>query len=105
MRQRRRVEFARGLVNAPCWARRGGAGERMKSNVVPISRARSVAGRTPARAHLRPIAGRKGTVVRRPALAIAPAVRDTPMWLSILALTAMTMWPSALVWMVRLGYR
>jgi hypothetical protein len=30
---------------------------------------------------------------------------DTPIWLSILALVAMMMWPSVLVWMVELGYR
>jgi hypothetical protein len=32
-------------------------------------------------------------------------MRETPIWVSILALTAMTMWPSALVWMVQLGHR
>jgi hypothetical protein len=76
----------------------------MKSNVVPISRARSVARHAPARTHLRPVAGRKGAAVRRPALAVA-AVPNTPIWLSILALIAMTMWPSALVWTVQIAYR
>jgi len=33
------------------------------------------------------------------------AVPDTPIWVSLFALVAMTMWPSALVWMVQLGYR
>jgi len=32
-------------------------------------------------------------------------VPDTPIWLSILALIAMTMWPSALVWAIQLAYR
>jgi len=43
--------------------------------------------------------------VRKPALAVVSAVPDTPIWLSLFALVAMTMWPSALVWMVQLGYR
>jgi len=77
----------------------------MNSNVVPISRARSVARRAPARTHLRPVPGRKGAAYRgRPALAVA-AVPNTPIWLSIFALIAMTMWPSALVWTVQLAYR
>jgi len=76
----------------------------MKSNVVPISRARSVASHAPARTHLRPVASRKGAAVRRPTLAVA-AVHNTPIWLSILALIAMTIWPSALVWTVQLAYR
>jgi len=50
------------------------------------------------------VAGGKGAAVRRPALAVA-AVPNTPIWLSILALIAMTMWPSALVWTVHLAYR
>jgi hypothetical protein len=50
------------------------------------------------------VAGRKGAAVRRPALAVA-AVPNTPIWLSIFALIAMTMWPSALVWTVQLAYR
>ncbi|HVB82976.1 MAG TPA: hypothetical protein VNE82_23875 [Candidatus Binataceae bacterium] len=37
-----------------------------------------------------------------PAVATVP---DTPIWLSILALIAMTMWPSALVWAVQLTHR
>lgn len=78
----------------------------MKSNVVPISRARSVARRIPARTHLRPVAGRKGAAARRPALAaVASAPSNTPIWFSVCALIAMTMWPSALVWVVQLGYR
>jgi hypothetical protein len=32
-------------------------------------------------------------------------LHDTPIWLSILALVAMTMWPSALVWTVQLANR
>jgi hypothetical protein len=76
----------------------------MNSNVVPISRARSTTRRAPARTQLRPVAGGKGAAVRRPALAVA-AVPNTPIWLSILALIAMTMWPSALVWTVQLAYR
>jgi hypothetical protein len=76
----------------------------MKSNVVPISRARSVARGTPARTHLRSVAGRKAAAAPRLALAVA-AVPNTPIWLSILALVAMTMWPSALVGMVQLAYR
>ncbi len=76
----------------------------MNSNVVPISRARSVASRTPARMRLRPVAGRKAAVIPRPALAVA-AIPNTPIWLSILALIAMTMWPSVLVWMVQFAYR
>lgn len=79
-------------------------GGRMNSNVVPISRARRVARRPPARARLRPVAGPKAVAASRPVLAVA-SVPDTPIWLSILALVAMTMWPSALVWMVELGYR
>jgi hypothetical protein len=78
-------------------------GERMNSNVVPISRARNVARRTPARAHLRAVAGRKAAAAPRPP--IAAAAPDTPIWLSILALIAMTMWPSALVGMVQLAHR
>jgi hypothetical protein len=105
MHQRRLVEFDRGLVNAFALARRGGdGGERMKSNVVPISRARSVARRTPARKHLRPLAGRKAAEAPRP-VASAASLHDTPIWLSILALLAITMWPSALVWTVQLAYR
>ena len=76
----------------------------MKSNVVPISRARSVARHASARTHLRPVAGRKGAAVSRPALE-AGGVPNTPIWLSIFALIAMTMWPSALVWTVQLAYR
>ena len=75
----------------------------MNSNVVPISRARSVARHAPTRTHLRPVAGRKGAAVRRPALAVA-GVPNTPIWLSIFALIAMTMWPSVLVWTVQLAY-
>jgi hypothetical protein len=76
----------------------------MKSNVVPISRARSVARSAPARTSLRPVAGRKAAVDPRPAppATLAP---DTPIWLSILALIAIIMWPSVLVWMVQLAYR
>lgn len=102
---RRPVEFGRGLVNASDLAYPAAVGgERMNSNVVPISRARSVARRMPARTHLRPVAGRKGAAACRPALAAAP-VPNTPIWVSVFALIAMTMWPSALVWMVQLGYR
>jgi hypothetical protein len=79
-------------------------GERMNSNVVPISRARSVARHAPARRHLRPVASRKGVAVRGPALVVA-GVPNTPIWFSIFALIAMTMWPSALVWTVQLVYR
>jgi hypothetical protein len=79
-------------------------GGRMNSNVVPISRARRAVRRPPARARLRPVAGTKVVAASRPALIVAP-VPDTPIWLSILALVAMTMWPSVLVWMVQLGYR
>jgi hypothetical protein len=79
-------------------------GERMKSNVVPISRARSVARPAPARGHLRTVAGRKAIVESRPSPVVAP-VANTPIWFSILALIAMTMWPSALVGMVKLAYR
>jgi hypothetical protein len=51
------------------------------------------------------VAGRGGAAVRRrPVLAIANAP-NTPIWLSIFALIAMTMWPSALVWTVQLAYR
>jgi len=85
-------------------SRRRQVGEPMKSNVVPISRARSVARHAPARTHLRPVAGRKGAAVSRPALE-AGGVPNTPIWLSIFALVAMTMWPSALVWTVKLAYR
>jgi hypothetical protein len=45
-----------------------------------------------------------GAAVHRPALAVA-SVPNTPIWLSIFALIAMTMWPSALVWTVQLAYR
>jgi len=76
----------------------------MKSNVVPISRARRVARRTPARTHLRPAAGPKVALAPQPVPAVA-TVPDTPIWLSILALIAMTMWPSALVWAVQLTHR
>jgi hypothetical protein len=76
----------------------------MKSNVVPISHARSVARRTPARAHLRSVKRVQAASASRPAHAVA-LMRETPIWVSILALTAMTMWPSALVWMVQLGHR
>ncbi|HVA39395.1 MAG TPA: hypothetical protein VNF49_01930 [Candidatus Binataceae bacterium] len=76
----------------------------MNSNVVPISRARGVARRTPARTHLRPVAGRSAAAAPRPSPVVA-FVPDTPIWLSILALIAMTMWPSALVWMVQFAYR
>jgi len=44
-----------------------------------------------------------GTTARRPAPAVA--VAQTPMWFSLAALAAMTMWPSALVWTVQLAYR
>jgi hypothetical protein len=102
------VEFSAGLGNADV-IRREEAGERMKSNVVPISRARSGVRRAPVPARLRPVAIRKVAVgnhekIRRSPLGIA-SVPATPMWLSILALVAMTMWPSALVWMVQLAYR
>jgi hypothetical protein len=63
-----------------------------------------VARPAPARTRLRPIAGRMGAAVHRPALAVA-SVPNTPIWLSIFALIAMTMWPSALVWTVQLAYR
>jgi hypothetical protein len=76
----------------------------MNSNVVPISRARSVVRRAPARTHLMPVAGRQGVAARHPALAVS-SVPNTPIWLSIFALIAMTMWPSALVWSVQLAYR
>jgi hypothetical protein len=76
----------------------------MNSNVVPISRARSVARRTPARPHLRSVAGRKAAAAPRLAPVVA-FVPDTPIWLSILALIAMTMWPAALVWAIQLAYR
>jgi hypothetical protein len=89
------------LLTGPVAAAMGG--RRMNSNVVPISRARGVARRTPARKYLRPVAGRKAAAAARPAAAVA-AVHDTPMWLSILALIAITMWPSALVWTVQLAY-
>jgi hypothetical protein len=89
------------LLNWPAAAATGG--ERMNSNVVPISRARSVARRTPAQKYLRPVAGRKAAAAPRPAA--AAAAHDTPIWLSILALVAITMWPSALVWTVQLAYR
>jgi len=76
----------------------------MNTNVVPISRARSVARRTPARTHLKPVAGRKAIAAPRSVVAVASS-HDTPIWLSILALLAMTMWPSALVWMFQLAHR
>jgi hypothetical protein len=76
----------------------------MKSNVVPISRARSVARRTPSQAQLRSVAVRTSVAASRPALAVVSSAPDTPIWISLLALVAMTMWPSALVWMVQLGY-
>jgi len=76
----------------------------MNSNVVPISRARNVARRAPARTHFGPVPDRKGAAYRRrPALAVA-GVPNTPIWLSIFALIAMTMWPSVLVWTVQLAY-
>jgi hypothetical protein len=80
----------------------------MKSNVVPISRARSALRRAPARSRPRPVpdlklAGRNDRAHRAP-LAIA-SVPSTPIWFSVLALAAMTMWPSALVWTVQLAYR
>ena len=77
----------------------------MKSNVVPISRARGVVLRMPSRARLGPMTGRRSAAMRKPALAVVSAVPDTPIWVSLFALVAMTMWPSALVWMVQLGYR
>jgi len=89
------------LLTGPVGAAMGG--RRMNSNVVPISRARGVARRTPARKYLRPVAGRKAAAAVRPAA--AAALHDTPIWLSILALIAITMWPSALVWTVQLAYR
>jgi len=49
--------------------------------------------------------GRRSAAVHKPALAVVSAVADTPIWFSLFALAAMTMWPSALVWMVQLGYR
>jgi hypothetical protein len=77
----------------------------MNTNVVLISRARSVTRRTPARTHLRPVAGRKAAAAPgRPTVAVT-SLHDTPIWLSILALVAMTMWPSALVWTVQLAHR
>ena len=36
---------------------------------------------------------------------VAAAVAQTPIWFSLFALVAMTMWPSALVWAVQLAYR
>jgi hypothetical protein len=90
------------LLTRPVVAAMGG--ERMKSNVVPISRARSVARRTPVRKHLRPVAGRKAVAAPGPAAPVA-SLHDTPIWLSVLALVAITMWPSALVWTVELAYR
>jgi hypothetical protein len=79
-------------------------GERMNSNVVPISRARSVARRAPARTRPRLLAGHKAVVPTRPVAAVA-SLHHTPIWLSILALIAMTMWPSALVWTVQVASR
>jgi hypothetical protein len=90
------------LLTWPIAAAMGG--ERMKSNVVSISRARSVVRRTPARKYLRPVAGRKAAAAPRPASAVTSS-HDTPIWLSILALVAITMWPSALVWTVHIAYR
>ncbi len=43
------------------------------------------------------------TAARRPAPVVT--VTQTPMWFSLAALAAMTMWPSALVWTVQLAYR
>ena len=59
----------------------------------------------PSRARLGPMTGRRSATMRKPALAVVSAVPDTPIWVSLFALVAMTMWPSALVWMVQLGYR
>ncbi len=77
----------------------------MKSNVVPISRAKSTVRRAPARTRSRQMAGARiaGAAARRPSVAIA--VAQTPIWFSLFALVAMTMWPSALVWAVQLAYR
>jgi hypothetical protein len=50
------------------------------------------------------VAVRTSVAASRPALAVVSAAPDTPIWISLLALVAMTMWPSALVWMVQLGY-
>lgn len=76
----------------------------MKSNVVPISRARSVARRPPPRRRLKPAVRLKVAAAARPLPAVAPRP-DTPIWLSIVALVAMTMWPSSLVWLVQLACR
>jgi hypothetical protein len=54
--------------------------------------------------HLRSVAGRKGAAAPRRPRAVA-SVADTPIWLSLLALIAITMWPSALVGIVQLVYR
>jgi len=76
----------------------------MNSNVVPISRARSVPRRSPAPRHLKRVVRMKATVALRPAPKVA-STTDTPIWLSIAALIAMTMWPSGVVWLVQLAYR
>jgi hypothetical protein len=99
------VEFYRGLVNALDLAHDSAMGsERMNSNVVPISRARSVARRAPARIRPRPLAGHKTVVSAQPAAAVT-SLHNTPIWFSVLALIAMTMWPSALVWTVQVASR
>jgi hypothetical protein len=76
----------------------------MNSNVVPISRARSVPRRSAARSHLKPVVRVKAAAALRPAPAVA-SKPDTPIWFSIAALIAITMWPSGVVWLVQLAYR